>query len=170
MSTGVAKESAEPLSETGRLNSQMLTLWLVEARNVAGRLLLGPQGSSSPAPSQSLCTMSQRAHNLQLTNCTWRPTGTDQQLCPPASIKHTHMQPQNTGGRDLEDEETMDLMLQLRHGINTHSDTWKYNSLSSRPGFIKRLLPISSWLSVTEECPRISFLAVYVLLQRTLRL
>lgn len=58
MSTAVVKESAEPLSESGRLNSQVLTLWHVETRNPARRLLLGPRGSPSPPPFHSLCTMS----------------------------------------------------------------------------------------------------------------
>lgn len=81
MSAGVLKESAEPLSESGRLNSQVLTLWLVEARNPAHGLLLGPWEvhlhlyHSHFAPSTA----------SQLTDCTGCPTGTNQQLGSPTN-------------------------------------------------------------------------------------
>lgn len=153
MSTGVGKESAEPLSESGRLNSQVLTLWRVEAPG----LQIASGATGSPSPSQSLCeSKMDGTRSTRLANFTWYPTGVDQPLYPPTSIKYTHIHSQNTGGRHLEDKERMkmDLLFQLRLATNTHTQTHGGTILSlsvhgSEPRFLQLLSPHWSWISVT---------------------
>lgn len=83
MSTGVVEESAKSLSERGRL--KVLTLWhreagtwLIDCFRVHEEVYLHPSHFAQCPDGWS---------TQQFTNCTWRQTGTPQQLYPSANTK-----------------------------------------------------------------------------------